>query len=100
MSENVQDFAASEIDSIVERLHLNGGMPFTTYEITAAEALRIGLFNQARHAQHRLLCDREVAIKALHGFLVLLQLRPRQRHSRRRERFRRRHDGRLPAGPL
>ena len=28
----------NDTDAIVERLHLNGGMPFTTYQITAADA--------------------------------------------------------------
>lgn len=28
----------NDTDSILERLHLNGGLPFTTYEITAADA--------------------------------------------------------------
>lgn len=35
---NGETLDPNDTDSIVERLHLNGGMPFTTYEITAADA--------------------------------------------------------------
>ncbi len=35
---NGETLDPNDTDAIVERLHINGGMPFTTYEITAADA--------------------------------------------------------------
>ena len=43
---------------------------------------------------------REELLLLLPDRLGLLQLRPRERHPRRRQRLGRRHDGRLPAGPV